>query len=450
METHPDKPRFQKIFFALGGSVIGVFSAAVLLGILVFRMEVREQVVERDGRLLARVAQYLAEEYPDPPLDELALMELALDSSEIAGIVAVRVFDSAGRQAWSVPNTVFPVALSPGDRAVLEAGHPVTRYFPEYPMEALFSDLRGVQSPGDTPMVEVIAPLGNPGDPSTAAIQYWLDGTTLAAEFNRLDRYLVLMGTLFIGGGMVIFSILFLYARGRLIGMARLLAERNQRLRQANAELDMAARTSAIGTVASHLFHGLKNPLAGLKTYLRITGQDEEAVALADRMQALINESLSVIRQEGESAQFTLDHEEFRKVLDQRLAQRINGHPQRLSIECRGRVRLSGRQAELVLLILGNLVENALEASPGDQPVKVSIETDGTELRLQVADSGPGLPDSIRRKLFEPVSSTKTGGTGIGLAISAVLARHVPAKLELLSSGPQGTVFQLTLNPTLS
>lgn len=446
MHQQPDKPRFQKIFFALGGSVVGIFALAVLLGIGLFRAEARKQVVQRDGALLTHVAQYLYSGYEETGIEDWVLVELAIDSSQIKGIIAVRVFSPVDSLIRQVPDSLYPVGIGEKDRAILDEGKPVIRYFPEFPLDSLFSDPESVAAAEATPMVEVIAPLTAAGGRVEAAIQYWLDGSSMAEEFDRLDRYLAIMGLLFILGGALIFSVVFLYARSRLLGMARLLAERNRSLEQANAELALAAKTSAIGSVASHLFHGLKNPLAGLKAYLRVTARDDEAVAIANRMQALIDETLSVIREQNEGSNASLEFAELLETTRRRLRETAPGADGRLKVTGSGEGCIPARKAQLLIFILRNLVENALQADQSEAPVIVNLDCHDSRLLATVQDKGPGLPESVKARLFEPVQSGKSNGTGIGLAISSVLARHIPASLELLASDAGGTTFEIRMS----
>jgi signal transduction histidine kinase len=107
----------------------------------------------------------------------------------------------------------------------------------------------------------------------------------------------------------------------------------------------------------------------------------------------------------------------------------------------------SNREAEFVLLILENLMQNAIEATPPGKAVRLTIASQGERTTFEVEDEGPGLPREIAERLFTPCISTKKGGTGIGLAISRQLAAHLGAELELKHSSAQGTSFRLTLSP---
>ena len=95
--------------------------------------------------------------------------------------------------------------------------------------------------------------------------------------------------------------------------------------------------------------------------------------------------------------------------------------------------------------ILFNLVFNAVQAGAHEIRLIPSAEpTPG----LSVADDGPGLPESVRARLFEPFVTTKPAGqgTGLGLAISQRLAREMGAELALAESA-QGTRFHLGFPP---
>jgi signal transduction histidine kinase len=443
MTDMPDNPRFQRIFLALGGAVVGIFALAVLLGVILVRDGVRDQILQRDGILLTSVAQFLHDDLDPAASAHWDLIELALDTSAIRGVIAVRVFEPLDSMLQQVPATVYAVSLDPADQQRLRGGAPLTRYFPEFHLDGLFSD--AVASGAAVPLVEVIAPLTGLDGEVDAAIQYWLDGAEVHAEFARLDRHLLTMGLAFILGGALIFTVVFLYARRRLIGMARVISERNRSLERANAELSLAARTSAIGSVTSQLFHGLKNPLAGLKSYLRMTGQDEEAMELTNRMQRLIDETLAVIREEDYDWESSLTLEEFLQLASQRVSPATADDAVPVHIESAGRGEIPAHKAQLLLLVIRNLVDNAIESSPAGAPVHVRITHRQNTLAVEVSDRGEGLPEHVKSRLFEPVRSTKSGGTGIGLAISSVIARHIPAELALAHSDSSGTRFQITM-----
>ena len=103
----------------------------------------------------------------------------------------------------------------------------------------------------------------------------------------------------------------------------------------------------------------------------------------------------------------------------------------------------------LLRVVLGNLIGNALDvlaakADPKPGTVRISLDASEREAKLRVVDDGPGIPDDLRRHLFEPFQTTKPSGTGLGLALSRRIARAHGGDL-VLESSKSGASFLLTL-----
>jgi signal transduction histidine kinase len=109
-----------------------------------------------------------------------------------------------------------------------------------------------------------------------------------------------------------------------------------------------------------------------------------------------------------------------------------------------GSVWAAGRPDE-VLQIVNNLLENAGRHAAGSQ-VCVAVTTSGDEVRVEVSDSGPGIPTRLRSRLFER-GARRDGspGHGLGLHIARRLAREMGGDLRLHPAGPRGAGFTLML-----
>jgi signal transduction histidine kinase len=118
-----------------------------------------------------------------------------------------------------------------------------------------------------------------------------------------------------------------------------------------------------------------------------------------------------------------------------------------LIISAQTQAVLPNRAANLVALILGNLVQNAVEATPNGKVVRLTLTQSSEQLLAEVRDQGNGFPPE--RNVFAPCQSGKEGGSGIGLAISKQLANHLGAGLELRESSAAGCVFILSLPASL-
>lgn len=106
-------------------------------------------------------------------------------------------------------------------------------------------------------------------------------------------------------------------------------------------------------------------------------------------------------------------------------------------------VQAGGDKLEQVLL---HLVQNAIDVSPPDTPVVVSVGSDGTSGAIEVVDCGPGMSaEFIRSRLFRPFDSTKPGGFGIGAFEARELVRGMGGQLEVDSREGLGTRFTILL-----
>ncbi|MEI8408962.1 MULTISPECIES: sensor histidine kinase [unclassified Kribbella] len=101
--------------------------------------------------------------------------------------------------------------------------------------------------------------------------------------------------------------------------------------------------------------------------------------------------------------------------------------------------------------VLGNLIGNALNHTPHEDPITVSVGTRGTEAILEVADTGPGLDDEQKARVFErfyradSARARSTGGSGLGLSIVAALVAAHQGKVTVTDNTPTGAIFTIHL-----
>ncbi len=213
-------------------------------------------------------------------------------------------------------------------------------------------------------------------------------------------------------------------------------------------------RLAALGAAMSRISHDLKNMLA---TAVLISDRLERSadpsvqrvaprlIETLDRAVRLCGETLSYARSGPPTP-------ERRRVNLAELVAKVRGT---LEAGAAGVAWDVAVPAELELhadpdqlfRVLFNLAQNAVEAMRergGD--LRVAAALDAEELRIDVADSGPGIPEQVRRRLFEPFAGTsKPGGNGLGLAICRELVRAHGGEIELLGTSEHGTVFRLRL-----
>jgi signal transduction histidine kinase len=100
---------------------------------------------------------------------------------------------------------------------------------------------------------------------------------------------------------------------------------------------------------------------------------------------------------------------------------------------------------DLLARAVGNLVSNALDALDGKGTLAVRTAAHDRGARIEVEDTGPGLRDEERARLFTPYYTTKRGGTGLGLAIVQGIVSDHGGRIEVTSAPGRGTAFTLFL-----
>jgi signal transduction histidine kinase len=106
---------------------------------------------------------------------------------------------------------------------------------------------------------------------------------------------------------------------------------------------------------------------------------------------------------------------------------------------------------DLMRRALANLVKNAVEAMPGGGTLTIRTNRIGEDprsehgyVRVDIADTGPGIPDEIRERIFSPYFTTKAGGSGIGLALAYRIIEDHGGRIGF-ETGPEGTTFTVDL-----
>ncbi len=231
------------------------------------------------------------------------------------------------------------------------------------------------------------------------------------------------------------------------------LAEQSRELAEAEVRVLHADKLASLGQLATAMAHELRNPLA----IIRSTVQNlEETLAPGDgearrscrfvleEIDRLSRVTISIVR-------FARPLVPNRKRLD---AGELFARAQALSarmLASRGVMLTSRSEAkeaalegdpDLVCQALLGLVDNAAHFS---QQVTLELETDGDEVVFAVSDRGPGVPEEVRAKLFEPFFTTRPDGTGLGLAVVQQIAKAHGGRVALGETHAHGARFELRL-----
>jgi signal transduction histidine kinase len=95
---------------------------------------------------------------------------------------------------------------------------------------------------------------------------------------------------------------------------------------------------------------------------------------------------------------------------------------------------------------LANIIKNAKEALGDEGTITIQFRESGSELQVSISDSGPGIPEAIRSRIFEPfVTYGKKNGTGLGMAIAKSTVDAHGGRIWLESETGKGTTFHVVL-----
>jgi two-component system nitrogen regulation sensor histidine kinase NtrY len=228
-------------------------------------------------------------------------------------------------------------------------------------------------------------------------------------------------------------------------------------------ELERAQRQAAWREVARAIAHEVKNPLTPIKLAAqrlrrRYLGKIPDDGKVFDECTQIISDQVDEIKNlVNEFSRFArLPHlalapHDLNALVREALTLYQEVQP-RITLKFQPDpalppVSLDQEQIKRVLL---NLVDNALASIPDTGVITLSVlsEPDADRVRLEVADTGVGIPERDKGRVFEPYFSTKRGGTGLGLAIvHSIIADH-QGRIRVEDNAPRGTrvIIELPLH----
>jgi two-component system, NtrC family, sensor kinase len=239
--------------------------------------------------------------------------------------------------------------------------------------------------------------------------------------------------------------------------------ERTRELKATQSQLLHSEKLAAVGALAATVAHEINNPLTGVYTYIRLMerkidqgqyGQEEIAKfkVYLDTMRREVERTTAIVQN---LLDFTRPKEPVRKpmnlikVVEESLAlisNKVNLHHIVVVKLLNPLPEVQADPSHMKQVFL-NLLVNACEAMEegGTLTIRSDYHPDANTVTISVRDTGVGIEEKDRARIFDPFFSTKAKGTGLGLSVvNGIVARH-SGKMEIDSAPGKGTDFRVTL-----
>ena len=230
-------------------------------------------------------------------------------------------------------------------------------------------------------------------------------------------------------------------------------------IKEARSEVVQSERLAAIGKMAAHITHEIRNPLSALSLNLDLLeselqdagGKPEESRELVlavkaevNRLSRLSEQYLSLARRPKP----TLVNESLEELWTE-LLEFLGPEMRRANVA----VELIAAKGvpdipideSLIRQAFLNLIRNARDAiqEGGTVSIRIDAQEDGGVLVI-VEDDGPGIPEAVRANVFDPFFTTKQRGTGLGLAVTREIIEAHGGTITCSPREPEGTCFRMT------
>lgn len=238
--------------------------------------------------------------------------------------------------------------------------------------------------------------------------------------------------------------------------LARRLQTESGRLAIVTERAERAERLAALGRIAAALAHEIRNPLGSISGSIEIIreapglGDDERRLCEIVRHEVTrLNDLVSDMMNLAKPRAPTLEVVDLARVAQDvvQLARQSGRGERDVPLEYDGPETLSARaDGGQMRQVVWNLVRNAIQASGPDAPVVVRVRatTRGGAV-VEIEDRGPGIPPSMRERIFDAFVTTRSHGVGIGLAVVRQIVDAHGARIDVRDGPNGGTVFRVTL-----
>jgi two-component system CheB/CheR fusion protein len=233
-----------------------------------------------------------------------------------------------------------------------------------------------------------------------------------------------------------------------------------QRVSEQAKELVDAERLSAIGATAGMVGHDIRNPLQAIVGDIYLLREDLKSMPEREDKSSA-NESLEGIEKNVDYInKIIVDLQDFARpltpcmeeanlklIIEELLAK--NGLPENVKVTLKVEAAAEKIVADSTFIkrIMVNLVNNAVQAMPAGGKLVIKAYKEANDVVIDVTDTGVGVPEALKSKLFTPMFTTKAKGQGFGLPVIKRMTEALGGTVSFESQEGKGTTFIVRLPP---
>lgn len=223
-------------------------------------------------------------------------------------------------------------------------------------------------------------------------------------------------------------------------------------------QIEIREKQAAISQLASGIAHEIRNPLNAIYIIIQRFQIEFEATKDNDDFQRLLKTIRNEIVRINEIIEQFLDFSRPQQLVIERtdiseLMDEIVSLIENMAIRKRIEIHKNYKQflfaeidAKKIKQVILNLTQNAFDAMPDGGDIVLSLIQDEHQIKIRVTDSGKGIPEEIKSKIFSLYFTTKKNGNGLGLAIVHQIVTEHNGEISVQSNEGKGTTFEITLS----